>query len=89
MENKKMEDLVKDKDWQKVRESLLGQWKEKPEWCCLQLKNYLGNLKDSSLDQLKIVMNYLTGSGFRMGKIKHQCISILRKAISVEMKRRK
>jgi hypothetical protein len=34
-------------------------------------------------------MNYLTGTGFRTGRIKHPCISKIRASISAEMKRRK
>jgi hypothetical protein len=34
-------------------------------------------------------MNYLTGTAFRVGRIKHPCISSLRKELSEERKRRK
>jgi len=34
--------LVRSEQWQAVRKSLLGQWKERPEWCCAQLRRYLG-----------------------------------------------
>ena len=33
-------------------------------------------------------MNYLTGSGFRTGKIKHPCITALRTQMSMERKKR-
>ncbi len=80
--------LVKSPEWQAVRKSLLGQWKERPEWCCSQLKRYLGNVSTTSKDKIKVVMNYLTGSGFRTGKIKHPCISRLRLLLSMERKKR-
>jgi hypothetical protein len=80
--------LVRSADWQKVRESLLGQWKEKPEWCCSQLRRYLGPISSTSKDKIKVVMNYLTGSGFRSGKIKHACITKLRLSLSMERKKR-
>jgi len=80
--------LVRSSEWQSVRKSLLGQWKERPEWCCSQLRKYLGPISKTSKDKIKVVMNYLTGSGFRTGKIKHPCISSLRVALSMERKRR-
>ena len=84
---KPVRELVKDPEWQKVRKSLLGQWKDKPEWCCTQLNRYLGS--NPSNEKLKIVMNYLTGTGFRTGRIKHSCISKIRFQISMEIKKRK
>ncbi|MFW6225653.1 MAG: hypothetical protein ACOC3V_01675 [bacterium] len=84
-----MKELVKDKEWQKVRKKLLGNWKKQPEWCVNQLENYLGNIKNTPFKKLRIVMNYLTGTAFRMGKISHPKITTLRKKISVEIKRRK
>ena len=80
--------LVRSAEWQKVRESLLGQWSERPEWCCGQLSKYLGSISKTSKDKIKVVMNYLTGSGFRTGKIKHPCITRLRLMLSMERKRR-
>lgn len=86
---KPIRDIVKDASWQKVRKSLLGQWKERPEWCCTQLRSYLGAVGSASDDKLRIVMNYLTGTGFRTGNIKHPCISKIRTSISMEIKKRK
>jgi hypothetical protein len=80
--------LVRDPQWQKVRKSLLGQWKEKPDWCCRQLRRYLGSVSTASKDKIKVVMNYLTGTGFRTGRIKHPCISKLRTQMSMERKKR-
>ena len=85
---KPIRDIVKDPKWQKVRTGLLGQWKKKPEWCCKQLRSYLGPISKASDDQLRIVMNYLTGSGFRTGRIKHACIQKIRDSISKERKSR-
>jgi hypothetical protein len=81
--------LVLDTEWQAVRKSMLHQWKEKPTWCCMRLHNYLGSVQTAYDNKLRIVMNYLTGSGFRSGRIKHPCISDLRAQISAERKRRK
>ena len=81
--------LVRSDAWQAVRKSLLGQWKERPEWCCSQLRKYLGNVSSTSNDKIKVVMNYLTGTGFRTGRIKHACISGLRAQMSSEIAKRK
>ena len=77
--------LVRSSQWQAVRKSLLGQWAEKPEWCCSQLRKYLGS--NPSKDKIKVVMNYLTGTGFRTGRIKHPCISKLRVQLSMQRKK--
>lgn len=81
--------LVRDDSWQTVRKSLLGQWKEHPEQCCSKLRSYLGAIATTDNDKIRVVMNYLVGSGFRTGKIKHSCIVILRTQMSSEIKKRK
>ena len=81
--------LVGSAPWEATRKSLLGQWKDRPEWCCSQLKKYLGNVSSTSNDKIKVVMNYLTGTGFRTGRIKHTCISKLRTQMSSEIAKRK
>jgi len=52
--------LVRSQNWQAVRKSLLGQWAKRPEWCCSQLRKYLGSVSKASNDQIKVVMNYLS-----------------------------
>lgn len=84
-----MKDSVQDREWQQIRQSLLGKWKNDPIGNCKILRNYLGRISECNEKKLRIVMNYLTGSGFRMGKIKHSCIQSLRNDISKELKRRK
>jgi hypothetical protein len=81
--------LVRSQQWQSVRKKLLGQWKERPSWCCAQLRSYLGSVSSASNDKIKVVQNYLVGSGFRMGKIKHPCITKLRTQLSMERKKRR
>lgn len=81
--------LVRSEDWKAVRKSLLGQWMKRPEWCCSQLRKYLGTISSTSNDKIKVVMNYLVGTGFRTGRIKHACITSLRNALSNEIKKRK
>ena len=88
-DKKPIKDIVKEPNWQKVRVSLLGKWAKEPEACCRKLESYLGSVRSASDDKLRIVMNYLTGTGFRTGRIKHPCISKIRALISAEMKRRK
>jgi len=84
-----IKELVKDPSWQKVRESLLGQWAKRPEWCCSQLRSYLGSVSSAQNKKIKIVMNYLTGTAFRTGRIKHDCVTKLRTQLSSEIKARK
>jgi hypothetical protein len=81
--------LVRSEEWQKIRKSLLGQWKERPDWCCAQLKKYLGPVNKTDNDKIKVIMNYLTGTGFRTGKIKPPCAVSLRQQLSSEIKKRK
>lgn len=93
MENKKpISEIVKDPEWQKLRESLIGKWKENPKWCIKQLRNFLGDVKKADKDKLRIVLNYTISSAFRTGKIssrENPEIQKLRTEISVELKKRK
>ena len=90
---KDVKEIVKDKEWQKLRKSLLGgRWKEKPDWCVQQLRKYLGSITSTDEKKLRIVMNYLTGTAFRVGTIssrENPSISKLRGEISAELKKRK
>jgi len=86
----KMKDLVKHKEWQALRKSFIGTWKETPGKNVKLLREFLGkDLTLTPLRRLQIVMNYLTGTGFRTGNIKHPDISRLRRIISKELQRRK
>ena len=84
-----MKQLVNRADWQMVRNDLKGTWKKHPAKNVQTLRSWLGGVSNASDDQLRIAMNYLTGSGFRMGKITHPSIQKLRTEISVEMRKRK
>ena len=81
--------LVRSSQWQAVRKSLLGQWMKSPEWCCAQLRKYLGPISSTSNDKIRVVQNYLTGTGFRTGRIKPPCAIKLRAQLSSERKLRK
>lgn len=80
--------LVRSQEWQNTRKQLLGQWKQRPEWCCSQLRKYLGSISSASKEKIKVVANYLVGSGFRTGRIKDPCITKLRLQLSMERKKR-
>jgi hypothetical protein len=80
--------LVNSPEWQAVRQKLLGQWMQRPGWCCVQLRTYMGTIARASNDKIKVVQNYLTGTGFRTGKIKHSCVNRLRTQLSMERKKR-
>jgi len=86
---KKIKDLVKDPEWQKVRKSLLNKWNSDAENNCKILRHYLGAMNSTTDDKLRIVMNYLVGTGFRTGRNKNDCISDLRSEISIELRKRK
>jgi len=80
--------LVGTPEWEAVRKSLLGQWSENPTECCAKLRSFLGPISGASKDKIQVVQNYLTGTGFRTGRIKHGCISTLRAQLSMERKKR-
>lgn len=86
---RKISEIVQRDDWQRVRKNLLGRWKTEPLDCCRELKLWLGPVSKASNDELRIMMNYLTGSAFRMGKIKHPCIQNIRNIVSQEINHRK
>lgn len=87
--NQPMHKTVERPDWQKLRESLKGTWMTSPDENCRKLRRWLGPLNTTEYEKLRIVMNYLTGTGFRTGRIKHQSIQSLRDDVSQELKRRK
>jgi len=74
-------DIVDNSQWQNVRKSLLNNWKLKPIKNVNILKNYLktgnGNIKFRALR----IYNYLTGTAFRIGMIKHKEIDKLKKEV--------
>ena len=87
-----VKEIVKDPERQKVRKSLLGQWKKRPDWCVAQLRRYIGNIRTADEKKLRIVLNYLTGTAFRVGTISSRdnpSIARLRAEISAELKRRR
>jgi hypothetical protein len=81
--------LVKDPVWAKLRISFNGQWKARPEWCCSQLKKYMGTISSATDNRLGIVMDYLSGSGFSGGRVTIPCIKKLFASVSTEIEKRK
>ena len=90
MKKWKIKDIVDDPNWQKVRESLVGNWTKKPNECCLKLRVYLdkSNLTRTRDERLIILRNYLTGTAFRIGVVSHPCVKKLRLEVSTEIKDR-
>lgn len=88
MKETPIKQLVQRNDWQELRKSFISTWKKNPKENVKKLREWLGTIEDADYEKLRIVMNYLTGSGFRSGKIKHPAIQRLRDDISDEMKRR-
>lgn len=88
-QKKSMKQMVNRADWQSLRKSFLGTWKETPSKNISKIRTWLGPLSNAEDEKLRIAMNYLTGTGFRTGRIKHPAISKLRTDISVERRRRK
>lgn len=83
---KTISEIVKREDWQKVRVSLLGHWKEHPERNVKILKEFLGDIKETETEKLIIVYNYLTGSVFRSKTIVNQDAMKLKERIKKELK---
>lgn len=65
-----MEDIrqiVDDPEWQALRRSLMGTWKKSPASSAARLAAYLGDGSDPR--KARRVLNYLTGSVFRLGAV--------------------
>jgi len=76
-------------EWQKLRKSFLGTWKESPVENVKKLRKFLGGVKTADDRRLRIVQNYLTGTGFRLKTITHPEITKLRNEVIDEIRRRK
>jgi hypothetical protein len=84
-----IKEIVDRKDWQELRENFLGTWKRYPEDNVRSLREWLGPICCTQADQLVIVLNYLTGSAFRLSIIYHKDINDLKEDIVREIKSRK
>lgn len=65
----KIQEIVNDLEWQIIRRSFLGTWKHTPAANCQILRTYLQDFSDPL--RVRRVLNYLTGSAFRFGRIRH------------------
>ena len=89
VEKSNIQDIVNLLEWQKLREELVGQWIEQPIKSIQRLKEFLGSIKETDNRKLRIIENYLTGSGFRSGNIKHPEIDKLLEDVKTEINYRR
>ena len=82
-----IKEIVNDPTWQALRESFVGTWIESPTTNVKKLREYLG--ENPGYEKLRRVQNYLTGSGFRSGKIKHLEIDQLLSSVTKQLKEKK
>jgi hypothetical protein len=76
---KTIQEVVNDPEWQALRLSLLRRWRNFPTECLEDLRQYGGDLSDP--DKVRRLLNYLTGSGFRTGKINSPAIEAYRETV--------
>lgn len=86
VDTKKVVDLP---EWQEIRVSLLGKWKTDPKGNLEKLRKFLGNISTTSNRKLRIVHNYVTGSGFRLGIIKSPEIEKFQNEVRAEVAKRR
>lgn len=77
------------KIWLSVKNEMRGNWIKKEDFCIQQIRSFLDPMDKTSLDRLCYVLNYLTGTGFRIGRIKSANIQKLRTEVSVAYKKKK
>lgn len=68
--------VVAEPGWQEIRHKLVGTWKDTPDENIKLLEDWLEDGSDPI--RVRQVLNYLTGSGFRIGIITHPEIDRLR-----------
>jgi hypothetical protein len=81
--------LSKETDWTVIRKKIMNKWICRPDWCCLQIRKFLGPINDVNNTKLKLINGYFSLSGFRAGAINYQCIIKLKSEIFLEIKMRK
>jgi len=74
-----IKEVVNNTEWQILRKSFIGTWMENKEENVHKLIIYLGDFSDPIKNRR--VLNYLTGSAFRIGIIKSELITQLVKDI--------
>lgn len=78
-----IQDIVKEPSWQKLRQSFVGTWStpENKKRNVQALRKWLGDMKDPR--KVRIVLNYLTGSAFRIGIVSSPHIDKLLKEVRI------
>ena len=71
-----IQEIVKLPEWQILRASLVGTWKKTPVKNVKRLRKFMGS-KPWEYRKMRIMLNYLTGSAFRIGIIQHNSIQKL------------
>ena len=84
-----IKDIVALPEWQTLRSYFVGTWKSQPDKNLKMLKKFDGDLQTLPNRRLRIVQNYVTGSGFRIGKISSPDILIFVEEVRTEVKNRK
>jgi len=79
--------VVNMEEWQILRKSLVGTWKHKSAENVLKLRVFGGDLTDPR--RVRILLNYLTGSGFRIGVIDSAEIREFRDIVRCQYKKLK
>ena len=73
--------VVDDKNWQNLRKTFVGTWKKEPVKNIKELRDYVGDM--TCPYKTRRVLNYLTGTAFRIGKISHLSIDKLLNEIRI------
>jgi len=87
--DKGIKEIVQNKEWQRLRKNLIGTWMDNQEANVAILRKFLGTVGQASDDKLRIVLNYLTGSGFKSKTISHPAITLFLEEVRQEGERRK
>jgi len=82
-----IKEIVDNPEWQTLRRSFIGTWKETPQKNILRLRSYLGDKPWTDFKKLRRVLNYLTGSGFRTKQISHSTIDGLLGEVKVAIEK--
>jgi len=73
-----------DKDWEKLRGEITGQWNLNPDECCNKIKEFLGLISETPDERLKVAKKYMNNV-----KINHNCINEIKSLLNKEIKNRK
>jgi len=72
-------EIVNLPEWQELRKSLVGSWKHTPKENVQKLRAFGEDLSDPR--KVRLLLNYLTGSGFRLKVISHPEIDAFREEV--------